>query len=123
MTTAHTIPPRYADKTAWAALAKPASLHRTPVHRWFVYPHSYSHTLVERIIRHWNLTRSDRILDPFVGAGTTLLTARQAEISATGLDILPLSVLVSNVKIRSYRVERLEQERTRFFSAFPESNK
>ncbi len=120
MTTAYTIPPRYADKTAWAALAKPASLHRTPVHRWFVYPQSYSHTLVERIIRHWGLTHSDHILDPFVGAGTTLLTARQAGISATGLDVLPLSVLVSNVKVRSYRAKRLEQERTRFFAALPD---
>ncbi len=120
MTRVYTIRSRHTDKTTWAPLARPASLHRTPIHRWFVYPQSYSHTLVERIIRHWGLTRSDNILDPFVGAGTTLLTARQAGISATGLDVLPLSVLVSNVKVRSYRAKHLEQERTRFFATLPD---
>jgi hypothetical protein len=119
MTTAQLIPSRYTDKTAWAALAKPSSLHQTPTHRWFVYPHSYSHTLVQRIIGHWGLTSADHILDPFVGAGTTLLSARQAGIAATGLDVLPLSVLVSNVKVRTYSAERLEQEICRFFAKLP----
>lgn len=119
MTTAQTIPSTYTDKTTWATLAKPASLHQAPIHRWFVYPHSYSHTLVERIIGHWGLTHTDRILDPFVGAGTTLLSARQAGMPATGLDVLPLSVLVSNVKVRAYSAEHLEQERNRFFARLP----
>lgn len=109
----------YVDRTDLARLAKPAILHRTPIHRWFVFPHSYSHTLVQQIIEYWKLKSSDCILDPFVGAGTTLLAAKQFGIPAVGLDILPLSVLASNVKSHSYSVPNLESQYNRFFHRLP----
>lgn len=120
--TGRTILPRnsiYVDRTDLARLAKPAVLHRLPIHRWFVFPHSYSHTLVEQIIESWKLKSSDRILDPFVGAGTTLLAAKQFGIPAVGLDILPLSVLASNVKSHSYHAPDLEKQCDRFFRRLP----
>jgi DNA modification methylase len=42
--------------------------------------------------------KGDRILDPFVGVGTTLVEARLASRNSVGLDINPFAVLASNVK-------------------------
>jgi len=39
------------------------------------------------------------VVDPFVGAGTTLVVARKRGVSAIGADLSPLAVLVSNAKI------------------------
>lgn len=47
-----------------------------------------------------NQHRSDlTVLDPFVGSGTTLLEASQLGMSNTGIDIDPLSVLISQKKL------------------------
>ena len=102
------LPREYVDKTDWAWMAKPLPLLKVPVHRWFVFPHSYSHTLVEKLIEAWDLSPEDRILDPFVGAGTTLVVAQNHGIPAIGLDVFPLSVLVSKVKIADYDPDELE---------------
>lgn len=104
------LPSGYVDKTDWAWMAQPLSLLKAPVHRWFVFPHSYSHALVEELIEAWSLKPDDRILDPFVGAGTTLVAAKDHGIPAVGLDVLPLSVLVSRVKTADYHADELETE-------------
>lgn len=70
-----------------------------PVHRWFVFPHSFSPQLVGSLISEWGLTSEDIVFDPFVGAGTTLLAAQDAGIGAAGSDLSPLSELVSRVKV------------------------
>lgn len=102
------LPRGYVDKTDWAWTAKPLPLLHAPVHRWFVFPHSYSHSLVEKLVKAWNLGPDDRIFDPFVGAGTTLVVAKDHGIPAIGLDVFPLSVLVSKVKIANYNPDELE---------------
>lgn len=89
-------------------MAKPLPLLKAPVHRWFVFPHSYSHAIVEKLVEAWNLGPDDRILDPFVGAGTTLVVAKDHGIPAIGLDVFPLSVLVGKVKIADYDADELE---------------
>lgn len=100
-------PPPFTDKTDLARFAKPLPLSHAPIHRWFVFPHSYSHQLVEKVIEEMGLGGSDRILDPFVGAGTTLVVAKDRGIPAVGLDISPLSVLISKVKIADHDADEL----------------
>jgi len=85
-----------------APFATPKEMASLPRHRWFFYPHSFAPGLVEAILDHWDLPSGSPLLDPFVGAGTTLVVARDRGISAFGVDISPLSVLVSNVKAREY---------------------
>jgi hypothetical protein len=102
-------------------MAKPLSLLQTPIHRWFVFPHSYSAALVEKIIETWGLTPNDRILDPFVGAGTTLVVAKERGIPGVGLDNSPLAVLVSQVKIADYDPEQLEADWRRIRTRMPGS--
>lgn len=55
------------------------------------------------------MTEHDTILDPFTGAGTTLLAAKEKSLSGTGYDLSPLAVLASNTKTASFVPENLEK--------------
>jgi hypothetical protein len=81
-----------------------------PIYNWFVYPHSFSPGLVESLIAEFGLVAGDRILDPFVGAGTTLLCSKEHGISAVGLDALPISILLTKAKTGAYDSQRLERD-------------
>jgi len=70
-----------------------------PVHRWFTFPHSFSSELVHALIGEWGLSQGDRVLDPFAGAGTTVLSAKQRSVPATGYDLSPLAVFVTAAKV------------------------
>jgi DNA modification methylase len=87
------------DRPEWSVWVTPRRLMTEPVHRWFVFPHSFSPQLVRSLIREWGLAGEDVILDPFVGAGTTLLAAQDAGLGASGFDLSPLSELASRVKV------------------------
>jgi len=87
--------------------ATPRPLRKTPIHNWFLFPHSYSHVLVESLLDEWGLNGGSCIYDPFVGAGTTLLAAKSREIAASGADISPLSVFVANAKVAPYDPDKL----------------
>ncbi len=80
--------------------ATPTLLRQRPIHRWFWFPHSYSPELVEAILEAWDLPPGSRLLDPFCGAGTTLLVARERGFPAAGVDLSPLAVLASRAKTR-----------------------
>jgi len=89
--------------------ATPRPLRKTPIHNWFVFPHSYSDVLVDSLLDDWGLDGGSRIYDPFVGAGTTVLAAKSRSITAIGTDISPLSVFVTNAKVASYQSDRLAE--------------
>ncbi len=114
-------PKGYVDKTDSGWMAKPAPLLQAPVHRWFAFPHSYSAALVEKIIDAWDLGPADRVLDPFVGAGTTVVVAKGHGIPAIGMDSSPLSVLVSRAKIADYDPDGLAGEWSRVRTSMPKS--
>lgn len=86
----------------------PRLLRKRSVHRWFSFPHSYSPELVEAVLKEWCLPSGAAILDPFVGAGTTLLVAKERGYAAVGTDLSPLAVLVSRVKVNTYDCDQLQ---------------
>ena len=94
----------------WRHWVTPKSLRLKPIHRWYVFPHSFTDGLVHALIDEWRLAVSDRILDPFVGAGTTLLAAQERGISATGHDLSPLAVFVTNTKVTTYCHQQLAED-------------
>ncbi len=49
-----------------------------------------------------------RVLDPFVGSGTTLLEAATLGLPSTGLDLDPLSVLISKAKLDAWGMDGKE---------------
>lgn len=85
-----------------ARAATPAGLREARRHQWFYFPHSYSPELVRAILGKWALPPRSLVLDPFVGAGTTLLVALEHGMNAIGCDLSPLAVLVSRAKVREY---------------------
>ena len=66
---------------------------RVPGFRWMKYKEGFSQSLVERLIVEF---RPDSVLDPFAGIGTTPLIASGRGLRATGIEIMPVGVLVGN---------------------------
>jgi DNA modification methylase len=92
----------------WRHWVTPRLLQEQPIHRWYVFPHSFAPNLVYELISDWQLNHKDRLLDPFVGAGTSLLAAKEKGISACGYDLSPLAVIASEVKTTAYKQSRLD---------------
>lgn len=70
-----------------------------PVHRWFVFPHSFAPELVGWLVGELGVERGMTMLDPFCGAGTTLVEAEAHGVVPVGVDLLPVAVLASNAKV------------------------
>ena len=96
------------ERKDWRWWVTPKPLAGKPIHRWYVFPHSFTSELVHALVDDWGLTSKDHILDPFAGAGTTLLAAKEKGIPATGYDLSPLAVLAARVKIANYKGTRLD---------------
>ena len=64
-----------------------------PGFRWMKYKEGFSQSLVERLLDEF---RPRAILDPFAGIGTTPLIATGRGLSATGIEIMPVGVLVGD---------------------------
>jgi len=79
-----------------------------PIHRWFDYKHGYSDELVKKlIVNSTSLDKNDYILDPFVGTGTTLVTAQSLGYKSIGLDINPVASFSAETKTYIYSKENL----------------
>jgi len=50
-----------------------------------------------------------RVLDPFLGSGTTLLACKEVGVDGVGIDVAPLAVFVSQVKIADYDLDELKE--------------
>lgn len=99
-------------------LVTPAEAKDLPVHRWFLYPHSFSPGLVGELLTTFHLPAGSVIYDPFAGAGTTIRMAQETGYSAFGTDMLPLSVLLSNAKVAHYRRPDLDRAWSRVNERF-----
>ncbi len=66
---------------------------KVPGLRWMKYKEGFSRGLVERFIDEH---KPKAVLDPFAGIGTTPLIAGSKGIPATGIEIMPVGVLVGN---------------------------
>ena len=60
------------------------------------------------ILEYWELPENANIADNFVGSGTTLVVAREMGMKAMGYDLSPLSVMITNAKIGSYKPTQLK---------------
>ena len=64
-----------------------------PGFRWMKYKEGFSQSLVENLLDEF---RPNTVLDPFAGIGTTPLIAAGRGMRATGIEIMPVGVLVGN---------------------------
>lgn len=81
-----------------ASWLTPRPSREAPIHRWFVFPHSYAPELVDWLLASMMLPPRSVVLDPFCGAGTTLVAAQRSGFESIGVDLLPLATLVSRAK-------------------------
>lgn len=95
------------ERPDWRWWVTPKPLKTKPIHRWYIFPHSFTSELVHALIDEWRLSSDDYILDIFAGAGTTLLAAKEKHIPASGYDLSPLAVLATRTKIANYSMLRI----------------
>jgi len=70
-----------------------------PVHRWFRLTPSYSPDLVGEMLNTMDSSTGDVVLDPFSGAGTTLIECQINGIDSFGFEINPLLYFVGKTSI------------------------
>ena len=69
-----------------------------PVHDWYLMPEFYSEPLVVEALDKYDLGKTDTILDPFSGTGTTVVTAVMRGVNGVGLEINPFLSFAARVK-------------------------
>ena len=79
-------------------------------HGWLRLTPAYSVQLVERLVG--DLPPRARVLDPFCGTGTTLLTCAEQGLSCATVDLNPFLVWLANTKAREYSPADCARART-----------
>src|SRR5437763_1373115 len=66
-------------------------------HRWCKYKEGFSARLIRYILNE-GVSCDGEILDPFAGAGTTLFIASELGLDSTGIELLPSSAEIVEVR-------------------------
>jgi hypothetical protein len=97
-----------------------------PVHRWFRLTPSYGPDLVQKMLSDMATERRHIVLDPFCGAGTTVIECKMEGIQSIGFEVNPLlhfvceastqwSLEVASLKAAHLRIgERFAGDRKRW---------
>jgi DNA modification methylase len=72
---------------------------RAPVHRWFTYPAGFSYKAVQHTLKKFEVTHGQTIYDPFMGSGTTNLTAKTCGIHSYGVEAHPFVFRIAKAKL------------------------
>ncbi len=72
---------------------------KLPVHRWFRYSAGFSAQWVETVIAKAKELGNVTVLDPFAGAGTTLLAAEKMGVECYGVEAHPFMVRIARAKL------------------------
>lgn len=80
---------------------------KAPVHRWFTYPAGFSYKAVEYSIKRFGITYDQVIYDPFMGSGTTNITAKTLGINSVGIEAHPFVYKITQAKM-NWNIERKE---------------
>lgn len=72
----------------------------------WIYPYKgkFHPQMIRALMNIIRLNKGDWVLDPFLGSGTTAVEAQLLGINCVGLDISPLCILQSKVKVESMDV-------------------
>ncbi len=92
---------------SWSEDQLPQFERTKHVHALHPYLGKYVPQLVETFLRRF-FEPGDRIYDPFVGSGTTLVEANAFGANAVGCDISAFNCLLSRVKTTQYSLATLE---------------
>ena len=68
------------------------------IHHWYRLIFGFSDHLVAKLLDRLNLSKSNLVLDPFCGSGTTLVECMKRGIPAVGIDANPSATFAARVK-------------------------
>lgn len=69
-----------------------------PIYRWYKYKEAFSATLVEYLFNRYSVAEG-KVLDPFVGSGTSLFASSEMGIDADGIELLPIGQQIIGTKV------------------------
>jgi hypothetical protein len=101
-----------------------------PIHRWYRYSAGFSAQWVESVIAEARHSGAVAVLDPFAGAGTTLIAAENQGAPCRGIEAHPFVARIARAKLmyrsdpqaflqRAAKVKRLAQSLTPSVSYYP----
>jgi hypothetical protein len=70
-----------------------------PIHRWFRYSAGFSASWVTDLIEREKTNGRCRLIDPFVGSGTSLLEAESCSVEAIGIEAHPFVWRIARAKL------------------------
>jgi DNA modification methylase len=68
------------------------------IQRWAPYVQGFSADFVDHMLQRYGIEPGHRVLDPFAGSGTVLVSAKMKGIDAIGVDLAPLMSFMTRVK-------------------------
>ncbi|MFW9996404.1 MAG: DNA methyltransferase [Candidatus Odinarchaeota archaeon] len=74
--------------------------NHAPVHSWYNFTLGYSPQFVDYIITSKGITAEDYVLDPFMGAGTTVVECKLQGIDSYGIDANDFMVFAAGIKTK-----------------------
>lgn len=87
----------------------PAETYSIPIHNWYRFKEGYSPNLLKTLLKHFRISKPLRILDPFLGSGTTLLSAGlDPSINVeygTGYEVNPFISFMSKTKLNAFKLD------------------
>ncbi|MCP8318506.1 MAG: hypothetical protein L6N95_01595 [Candidatus Methylarchaceae archaeon HK01B] len=89
---------------------------RVPIHNWFYFKEGFSRDFTLLMFDWLQVKSSDWVLDPFCGAGTSLLASKEVGVNVVGVDVSPLAVFVTQVKTEDYDLEEIRDSAKEIFS-------
>ena len=87
----------------------PGSRTQFLTHKYHSYPARFIPQIPSTIYRMLLKSGTSRVFDPFVGCGTSLVEAILSKISAGGVDLNPLAILISRVKTQPLEMNKLKK--------------
>lgn len=72
---------------------------RAPIHNWFTYPAGFSYKAVESSLDTYSVRAGKCVYDPFMGTGTTNLTAKKLGLNSFGTEAHPFVYWVAKTKL------------------------
>lgn len=72
---------------------------KAPIHNWFTYPAGFSYKAVESSFAQHNIQVGQVVYDPFMGSGTTNVTAKKAGIHSYGVEAHPFVFRIAKTKL------------------------
>ncbi|WP_432405700.1 DNA methyltransferase [Wukongibacter sp. M2B1] len=93
--------------------AKRSKNERMGLHSWHSYYAGYSEAVVEDLLTYFGTDSSSKVLDPWMGSGTTAIVCQKKNIPIVGREINPVMVKFSKgktAKLLDYNLENLAKQ-------------